>query len=418
MFSFEARKIQLQTIVNSRSIVPKEHCKSTAHLSYYTHSTMAGPVYTSRATSPSYISDPFTVGQTSPSVGPAITSDPAPLPSSTRVSTSMLASFTLAPGFVDHNQSATSTPPRTDTGLSDSRLTAIIVVPIVLIAILSPIFIVWCISRRRRGKIQRHSRWHSSQEAKLLGQERAKSMTESAPEDRPQRRSFRQQRSTTSLPPHRRKPARSLEQRRSARQLRTSHIPNHSLSGFNFDFSRRATMFSARSTQPTVRDPTARPSSTNTWIITPPSDPRSPTFAHLCIPPRIQTPQPTASPPSLSETGPPAQTHSSSPNSPSILLPTHPLPPPETCGKVHTRNASRPLNDENLAALNSSTLTHPISQPHPVDAVSEVSGLSFDRSLCVATQRQDHRLDDRDAMSEVSALEPDPDESMHPHQLV
>lgn len=201
------------------------------------------------------------------------------------------------------------------------------------------------------------------------------------------------------------------DERERTRQPRTSRVPNDSLSGFNFDFSRRATMFSARSTQPTMRDPSLRPSSNYTWILPSPSPSRPMTPARPYIPPRLETPK-------LPEL-PLAPTH---PDHTSKINPeisnqstTEALPHPDSYGKLHTRASSNhSLSAKNLSVHNGSNLQAPFFQPHP-DAISDVSGLSSDQSLCVATQQPQH---DPATMSDVSALGSEPNPRMNPHQMV
>lgn len=94
-----------------------------------------------------------------------------------------------------------------------------------------------------------------------------------------------------------------------------------------------------------------------------------------------------------------------------------PIPPhPDMYGKVHTRSSSRPLNDENLSVHNSSNDPRFVSsQPPHLDAVSEISGFSFDHDIWVASQRPTQEMD---AVSEMSVQEEKrPDSDINPHQM-
>lgn len=92
-----------------------------------------------------------------------------------------------------------------------------------------------------------------------------------------------------------------------------------------------------------------------------------------------------------------------------------PVPPhPDMYGKIHTRYSPRPLNDENLSVHNSSNNPRFVSsQPLHLDAVSEISGFSFDHDLWAASQRPAQEMD---AVSEISVQdEKRPDSDIHPH---
>ena len=91
------------------------------------------------------------------------------------------------------------------------------------------------------------------------------------------------------------------------------------------------------------------------------------------------------------------------------------LPHPDNYGKVHRRTSSiHSLSVENLFVHNGSNLQAPFSQPH-LDAMSDISGLSFDHALGFATQQPQCAPD---GVSEVSVLEPDPSPGINPHQIV
>lgn len=86
-------------------------------------------------------------------------------------------------------------------------------------------------------------------------------------------------------------------------------------------------------------------------------------------------------------------------------------------GKVHTRSSPRPLNDENLSVHNNSNHPRFVStQPPHLDAVSEISGFSFDHDLWAASQRPTQEMD---AVSEMSVQEEKrPDSDINPQQMV
>lgn len=376
--------------------------KSTSYQSKTTRTTMTVPTLT-----PTFPDIPYPSSLSS--VVPIIISDLSPSP---HTSQSPPSTTQLPPGVAAvENPESTAAAASPGDGLSDSKLTAVIVVPIVLLAILSPILIVWFLSWRRRRRHPSYNRRSIPKEEKFEREkekEKEKNPVDSPPQAR-QLRSSPAKRSTASLPPPPRRPFTTTpDHRRNTQQPRTSRISNHSLSGFNFDFSRRTSMFSARSTQPTIRDPNLRPSSTYTFILPPPSASRPMTLAQPYIAPRIPSPKLPESPiypDQLSDINPETSRQQKS----------KVLPHPDRYGKVHTRvTSSYSLSAENLSIHNGSNLQAPFSQPHP-DAVSEISGLSFDHALWVATQQPQR---DPDAVSEVSALEPDPNSDMNPHQIV
>ncbi|MCJ1426460.1 hypothetical protein MMC29_004363 [Sticta canariensis] len=356
---------------------------------------------------------------------PIITSNPSPPPLITQRST-----FTTGPtSRIAAAEKFNPTPvaDRSGDGLSNSKLTAIIVVPIVLLAILSPILIVWFLSWRRRrrhrsynrrsihnfGKEKGNNTVDSPLQARQLRSTPSKRSTSSLPPPRArQLRSTPPKGSTPSLPPPLKKPFTvTPDERESTQRFCTSQISNNSLSGFNFDFSHRASMFSALSTQPTIRDPNLRPSSAYTWILPPPSASRPMTLAQPYIPSRIRTPNLPESPLAPQELDNTSDINPEVSSQPRAEV----LPHPDNCGKVYTRTSSiHSLSVENLFFHNGSNLQAPFSQPH-LDAMSDISGLSFDHALGFVIQQPQCAPD---AVSEVSVLEPDPSPGINPHQIV
>lgn len=371
--------------------------------------------------SSSYQSKPIHLNMTEPT--PVLTDTPhsRPFPSVPPI----ISSDNSSPQLTTHGPTTTTRTTSRSTsiaaspynGLSNSTLTAIIVVPIVLLAIISPILIVWFLSWRWRRRRQPYNRRSIPKDVKLEKEKEKEEMemeknVAGSPPQAPQSRSSPPKKSTASLPPPPRKPFTTTpDERGRTRQPRTSRIPNNSLSGFNFDFSRRATMFSARNTQPTMRDPSLRPSSNYTWILPSPSPSRPMTPHRPYIPPRLETPKLPELP-----LAPAHPDHTSNINREISNQSTNEaLPHPDSYGKLHTRASSNySLSAENLSVHNGSNLQAPFSQPHP-DAISDVSGLSSDHSLSVATQQPQH---DPDAMSDVSALGSEPNSNMNPHQIV
>lgn len=378
-------------------------------------------------TAPTPTSTPSVISCTStPSSVPAtIISDLGPPPLINHRST-----FTTGPTSRTAAAKKSNPTPVADSsghGLSNSKLTAIIIIPTVLLAILSPILIVWFLSWRRRRRNRSYNRRSvpkfekgmgkntvgSPSQARQLRRTPPKRSTSSLPP--PQTRQLRStppKRSTSSLPPPPKTPFTvTPDQPKRTQQFRTSRISNNSLSGFDFEFSHRASMFSTRSTQPTIRDPNLRPSSADTWILPSPSASRPLTLSQPYIPSRIRTPNLPESPlaPQHLDNTSNINPEVSSQSTAEVL--TH----PDNYGKVHTRSSSiYSLSVENLFVHNGSNLQAPFSQPHP-DAMSDISGLSFDQALGFATQQPQHAPD---AVSEVSVLEPDPNPGINPHQIV
>lgn len=256
--------------------------KSSSYQSKTAQSTMTAPTQT-----PILPDIPFFSPLSS--VTPIITSDLSPQPLITHSPTTTTQPTFRINAAGDSEPTAVTASP--DNRLSNGRLIVVIVVPIVLLAILSPILLVWFLSWRRRRRHRSHQRRFIPKEVNDDKEwENEEDPVASPPQARQLRRSL-PKRSIASLPPPPRRPfTTSPDRRRSTQQLRTSRIPDRSLSGFNFDFSRRATMFSTRSTQPTIRDSSLRPPSTYTWILPPPSASRPTTLAQPYIPSRTQTP--------------------------------------------------------------------------------------------------------------------------------
>ena len=311
-------------------------------------------------------------------------------------------------------------------GLKKSQLTAVIVVPIVILAMLSPILIVWFLGYRRRRKAFKDL-YQSPQKLKSPANSQNPSIC-SYQNVKFQPQTFQPTQSTLDLVTQSRPPTRRP---RKANQLRTSHIQNRSLRGFYFGFSQRATMFTFRSTQtPSIRYP-----GTVIWDTPPPYAFPPLTLAHPFIPSLLQPSQ-------LHEPPLPVEGAISpiSPTDPTLVPSTYsPFFRPQIYGRARTGSSRSPLllrhtalstlsthdslSTSNLSTHNAANLQRPFSQPATV-AISDISGLSYDQSLWSTTQQAQRagreKQEDRgdDAISEASALEHHPGHSVRPYQMV
>lgn len=305
-------------------------------------------------------------------------------------------------------------------GLTESKLTAAIVVPIAILSLVSPALIVWFLSYRRRRKSTRDSRQSFFKpESPVISQ---------TPFIRPPRnvksrpRTFPPTQSTPGIIAEHHLPTRRP---RSVHQFRTSQTNNHCISGFNFGFSRNSTTQASKT----------RRSGTKIWDTPPPYVfPRS-TVAQPHIPPPAQSPQ---------SAGPLAHIANAvstlSPTVPTPIPTTYsPFPRPKTYRQESARSPSSPppqiytipptpsltisLSASNLSMHNASNLQYPFSQP-ATDAVSDISGLSYDQDLWIATQRaggaglENQESHDDDSNSEVTVFEHHPGRSVMPYQMV
>ena len=272
--------------------------------------------------------------------------------------------------------------------------TVAIVVPIVVVVLLLPFLVFWYLSRRRRRETQRtRMRRHSPPQPPILEKRMQDNLARARNEWAPE--SLFATMKTADLASPTRLPLKRAQRPRSAQELRTSGVPNHSLSGFNFDFSRRATTSSKRSTQRPLPDPSNRRSSSGSWEQSSPYPSRSPVFT----PPYLPTE--TAIPPS-----PPAE----------INQPDEQFPPgseaslgllarekAETSSGRHDISPALSLHEERSPYGDSN---QPLS-----DAVSEISGLSVDHDLWPAGSQSARHFKSR---SEVSAIEPYSRPGIHP----
>ncbi|MCJ1230890.1 hypothetical protein MMC12_007564 [Toensbergia leucococca] len=281
---------------------------------------------------------------------------------------------------------ATSTPTSSSVpahhGLTTSQLTAVIVIPIIFMAIISPILILWFLSWKRRRGRRRHSGLRSPHEMKLLGSYRYPSVNPTQlHEERPQTREVVQ--------------------------------PEHA-SGFNFDLSRPSTASSIPSSPPSINSPDFFPNGPRA------SDPPPPYAARResLLPPQTY-----------------GRVHTRSRSSSSSLRGTNLPLPPETYGGMPSRSPSlspsegngfvsretsirarsrSPSLSRNTSLQNSASLRYPFSQlgPRQSDALSDVSTLAYDDARWTSTER------DIDELSFVSALEHDDNSEMDPHQVL
>jgi hypothetical protein len=367
--------------------------RSSGDASQYRHETMARATIVIQGFTAADISNPFATDLPNPAEQSIIFAQTPSIVQS--------AGPTETSGPIqEHDVQATNEPPRTPRkhGLSTSELTTAIVVPIVVIALLTPLLVLWCLSSRRRKKTQRtRSRRYSPQETAGLEKRMQENLARAREEWSPP--SLFPTKGLIDLSPPARLPLRKMRRPRSVQQLRTSDIANDSLSGFNFDFSRRGTMFSKRSAQPSPLNPNHRHSGTSSWDPGSPylSRPTSATPPH--VPTRTQTPQ---SPPS--EIGhPEGQFPPSSEASLGLLAGER----AETGSGRDDISSTASLRDERSPH---DTSNHPLS-----DAISEVSGMSVETDLWTAPKQSGQ---DGDNMSDISALEPHPGTSVDPNQIV
>ncbi|KAL8767244.1 MAG: hypothetical protein Q9194_006037 [Teloschistes cf. exilis] len=334
----------------------------------------------------------------------ALATTPSPVAASTQ------------PQTPSSSPSATAAPSH---GLSTAKLAAVIVVPLVLLAILSPILIVWYISWRRKRRLSKRHSDRLSGQRPLIGQY-----------DWTRGASVRRNEQAPSTP----------APRKAKRPHRIISVPTPTFSSFNFELSRPASVGPVQSsTLSSTRRPIAknRRSATFSWGAPPPYASRSGTTASSTPVPRLDTPDLCGSP--LLGTaqmvhirpisGQPQRRMGSSSNLPdqsaaghsnTSLAPwRHHDPLPNRSSTTHlqapdpnrTRQGSGDSNAESLH--HRSTLTRPFSsfQPLASPALTDISGLSFDPTLWAsATYGMD---------STVSPIDDqDQTEQARPHQIV
>lgn len=310
--------------------------------------------------------------------------------------------------------------------IRESQLTAVILVPVVILAMLSPILMIWFLGYRRRRKAFKDL-YQSPQKIKCPANSQNPSIC-SYQNVKFQPQTSQPTQSTLDLVTQSRPPTRRP---RKANQLRTSHIQNRSLSGFHFGFSRRATMFTFCS----IQAPSMRRPGTVIWDTPPPYTSPPLALAYPFIPSPLQPSQLHESPLPIEGAISPI-----SPTDPIPVPPTYnPFAHPQTYGRESTGSPRSPsiprhtalstpsnhgsLSTSNLSTHNAANLQRPFSQPATV-AISDISGLSYDQSLWSTTQQAQgagrEKQEDRgdDTISESSALEHYPGHSVRPHQMV
>lgn len=269
-----------------------------------------------------------------------------------------------------------------------STRTVAIVVPIVVIVLLLPFLIFWYLScqRRRRTKRSRLRRHNPPQPAileKRMQDNLARARNEWSPESLFATKKTIDLASSTSLPLQR------AQRPKSAHEFRTSDVPNDSLSGFNFDFSRRATTSSKRSTQRPLPDPSNRRSSSGSWEPNSPYPSRSAAFTPPYLP--IETPIPPSPPSGMSQ--PDEQFPPGSEASLSLLARE----------KIETSNGRHDISP--TLSLHEERSPYDASNQPLSDAISEISGISVDHDLWPPGSHSARHFKSR---SEVSAIEPYP----------
>ncbi|KAL8715616.1 MAG: hypothetical protein Q9220_000953 [cf. Caloplaca sp. 1 TL-2023] len=332
----------------------------------------------------------------------ASTPTPSTIPTSTPTQTSL------------SSPSPTSAPSH---GLSTAKLTAIIVVPLVVLLLLAPFLIIWDVRyKRKRRAAERHSERLSAQKPLI---------------DRYQTASnhhHHNHRSSSNPPPGGRRPK---------RPHRIVSVPTPTFSSFNFGFSRPA------SAGPTARSPQQqshrvpsknRRSATFSWASPPPPYTSSTTPI-----PRIDTPDFPSSP--FLETaqmvhirpisGQRQQSYVSTNNRSNTRLPASsssnlirsssnaslPQPPEHTYTLLQPpeHNYRRGSSDDDHEFLHArSTLQRPFSfqAPSTPSAFSDISGLSFDPTLWASSVYGERRNSGYD----VSPVEDE--EGVGTHQMV
>ncbi|KAI4201155.1 MAG: hypothetical protein LQ350_003470 [Teloschistes chrysophthalmus] len=338
-----------------------------------------------------------------PSLAPTTT--PSPVAASTQ------------PQIPSSRATATAAPSH---GLLTAKLAAVIVVPLVLLAIVSPILVVWYISWRRKRRLsKRHADRLSGQRPLIGGRDdwtRGASMRRN------------EHARSTSAP------------RKAKRPHRIISVPTPTFSSFNFELSRPASVGPIQSsTLSSTRRPITknRRSATFSWGAPPPYASQSRTTTSSTPVPRLDTPDFCGSP--LLETAQmvhirpisghqqrrmgsssnlPAQTAAGRSNTTLAPLQRHDLwldrssathlqaPDP-----ARTRQGSGDSNAESLH--HRSTLTRPFSsfQPLASPALTDISGLSFDPTLWASvTYGRDSTVSPVDDQNQT--------EQARPHQIV
>lgn len=296
------------------------------------------------------------------------------------------------------SSSAPSSTPVQHNRLTSGKLAAVIVVPLIVMAIASPIFIVWLLSwrRRRRSRRRRTSRRSCS--------------------DPPLMQYHRQQHSSS----------RHHSSNRTSKRSRAVPRPSPTYSSFNFGLPRadslRATKVGRR---PLPDGPRSQhslvcpwdaeappPYTTTTQVIAQPAPQTTRSQSPI---PRIDTPIFPDSP--LLETAQMVHirpiSHHQSPQRNNQQPRRHQsdtLQPPDTYGNIRTRQDS---SESEFSVHNRATLRQPFS-PMASPTFSDVSGLSFDPTLWASVMYGRDSIispidaDDQDATKERTS----------PHQIV
>lgn len=286
------------------------------------------------------------------------------------------------------------TPAPVNRGRDTSPPTVAIVVPIVVIALLLSLLIFWYLSCRRRKKIQwTHAHRYHPPETVILDKRMQEKLARARKEWSPE--SLYATKNPTDLASPTRLPLRRVQRPRSAQQFRASDTPKNSLSGFNFDFSRRATAYSKRGTEAPLPDPGNRRSSISSWEPTSPypSRPTAPTPPHL----PAEIPIPHAQPSGIQQ--PEDQFPPGSEASLGLLAGE----------KAEVGNGGHDISP--ALSFNEERSPYDASNQPLSDAISEVSGLSVDHDLWPGAPGSARHVKSR---SEVSAMEPYPRPKINP----
>ena len=302
--------------------------------------------------------------------------------------------------------STSSSAPVEHNRLTNGKLAAVIVVPLILMALGSPILIVWFLSWRRR---RRREQWRRNRRSHL----------EPPP---------------TEHHKNRRSSFRYKSSNKASRRARGGPRPSPTYSSFNFGLSRVGSLRTMKSGQRQFPsglqsrhslvcpwDTEAPPPYTSTQVPTQPGIATTPVVTRFSsTAPRLDTPsfpdfplletaqmvhiRPISSPPATRSTSAIRNRQRSQQGRSNMLQ------PPDVYGDVRTRQSSI---ESDFSVHNRATLRQPFSPLHS-PAFSDVSGLSFDPTLWASV------MYGRDSI--VSPLDAE-DQNMHsgqirPHQMV
>lgn len=280
-------------------------------------------------------------------------------------------------------------------GRSSSPPTVAIVIPIVVVALLVPLLIIWYLGCRRRTKSKRISSYLlNPPETAILEKRMQENLARAREEWTPD--SLFEHKTAKDYGSPSRFPMKRVQRPRSAQQLRTSDPPHGHFSGFNFDFPRRATTFAKRNSQRPLPDPSNRHSSIISWEPGSPYPSRAAAFT-----------------PSNHEDA----TALAHPTTPRFKPPDDPMSSGSeaSLGLLAREGVEASTGRQDISpalSLHEEISPYDHSGQPLSDAISEISGLSVDHDLWPGAARAARHLKSR---SEVSALEPSPRPRISPN---